>query len=101
MDSGNFTPEQTQTKPSPRGNKGKEKAVENEEGLSSTLAPLVRTGEDGETVLDLSTTKLIKEHMGSSTTPATNMAVAILLTTLEKLLLKKMNEMEARIMTAI
>ncbi|RPA99276.1 hypothetical protein L873DRAFT_1906862 [Choiromyces venosus 120613-1] len=101
MDSGNFTPEQTQTKPTPRGSKGKEKALENEGGLSSTLALLILIGEDGETVLDLSTLELIEEHIGSSNTPTTNTAVAVLLTTLKNLLPKRMNEMEARIIVAI
>ncbi|RPB03336.1 hypothetical protein L873DRAFT_1787128 [Choiromyces venosus 120613-1] len=97
-DSGNFTLEQTKATPIPRSKKGKEKAVE---GPNSTLAPLILTGDDGETILDLSTPELIREHMGSGTALTTNVAVAILLTTLEDSLIQKMNEMENRIMAAI
>ncbi|RPA97101.1 hypothetical protein L873DRAFT_1791167 [Choiromyces venosus 120613-1] len=97
-DSRNFTPEQTKATPTPRNKNGKEKAVE---GPGSTLAPLILTGDDGETILDLSTPELIREHMGSGTALTTNVAVAILLTTLEDSLTQKMNEMENRIMAAI
>ncbi|RPA98608.1 hypothetical protein L873DRAFT_1912579 [Choiromyces venosus 120613-1] len=90
-DSGNIAPEQTEVIPMPRNKKGKEKAVE---GPGNTLAPLILTGDDGETILDLSTPELIREHMGSGMALTTNVAVAILLITLEDSLTKKMNEME-------
>ncbi|RPB00559.1 hypothetical protein L873DRAFT_1788935 [Choiromyces venosus 120613-1] len=94
-DSGNFTPEQTEASPMPRNKKEKEK------GPSNTLALLILTGDDGETTLDLSTPELIREYMRSSIALMTNIVVAILLTTLEDSLTKKMNEIENRIMTAI
>ncbi|RPA88828.1 hypothetical protein L873DRAFT_1900622 [Choiromyces venosus 120613-1] len=96
-DSGNFTPEQTETTPMPRSKKGKEKAVKG----GNTLTPLILTGDDGETILDLSTPELIRKQMGSDTALTTNVAVAILLTTLEDSLTQKMNEMESKIMAAI
>ncbi|RPB02326.1 hypothetical protein L873DRAFT_1787710 [Choiromyces venosus 120613-1] len=98
---GNFTSEQTEVTLMPSNKKGKEKAVETPKYLSNTLAPLILTGDDRETILDLSTPELMREHMGSGTALMTNVAVAILLTTLEDLLTKKMNEMENRIMAAI
>ncbi|RPB02257.1 hypothetical protein L873DRAFT_1787662 [Choiromyces venosus 120613-1] len=101
MDFGNFTPDQKKTTPMLRNKKGKEKAVETLENLGNTLAPLILTGDNRETILDLSTPELIREHMGSSMALTTNVAVAILLTTLEDSLTKKMNEMENRIMVAI
>ncbi|RPA98602.1 hypothetical protein L873DRAFT_1790188 [Choiromyces venosus 120613-1] len=97
-DSGNFTPEQTKTTLMPKSKKGKEKAVE---GPGNTLAPLILTGDDGETILDLSTPELIREYMGSGTALTTNVAVTILLTNLEDSLTQKMNEMENRLMAAI
>ncbi|RPA98809.1 hypothetical protein L873DRAFT_1789938 [Choiromyces venosus 120613-1] len=68
-DSGNFTPEQTEAIPMPRNKKEKEKAVEDP---INTLAPLILTGDDGKTILDLSTPELIREHIGSGKALTTN-----------------------------
>ncbi|RPB01694.1 hypothetical protein L873DRAFT_1886039 [Choiromyces venosus 120613-1] len=68
-DSGNFTPEQAKTTPTPRTRKGKEKATE---GPNNTLTPLILTENGEETALDLSTPELIRKHMGSGTALTTN-----------------------------
>ncbi|RPA97317.1 hypothetical protein L873DRAFT_1790996 [Choiromyces venosus 120613-1] len=101
LESRNFTPEQTKVTPTPRNRKGKGKAVETPGNLCNTLAPLILTRDDGETILDLSTPELIREYMGSGTALTTNMTVAILLITLVNSLIEKMNKIENRIMAVI